>query len=59
MNVVALLQELLDAHLDTIEMIEDGRPDADWASHAQYLRDVRRQGYAVLVLLESERQLQR
>jgi hypothetical protein len=34
----ALLDELVEAHIDTIEMLVDYEHDPSWSSHAQYLR---------------------
>ncbi|WCB96510.1 hypothetical protein DSM104299_05269 [Baekduia alba] len=43
-----LLDELLEAHLDTVEMILGGQSDADWTSHAEYLKGLQRLGRATI-----------
>jgi hypothetical protein len=47
-ELIDLMQELLDAHLDTIEMAADLPADADWASHADYLQRLRQAACGVL-----------
>jgi hypothetical protein len=37
-SVTALLDELVEAHLDTIEMALEFERDEDWASHVAYLQ---------------------
>ena len=48
---VLLLEELLDANLDTIEKVLGDGLDFDWLRHVDYLRALHRQGEAVLARL--------
>lgn len=44
-----LLQELLDAQMDTVELVVgDARTDIAWLSHLEYLRALHRHGESVL-----------
>ena len=43
-----LLYELLDAHLDTIEMAHSLVANESWAAHLDYLRDLQRVGRETL-----------
>jgi hypothetical protein len=43
-----LLYELLDAHLDTIEMADAPTAKETWAAHLDYLRDLQRVGRETL-----------
>jgi hypothetical protein len=38
LTVERLIDELVEAHLDTIELLLDGDPDVDDRSHVDYLR---------------------
>ena len=37
-DVAELLQELVDAHVDTVEIALAARPEEDWRSHVEYLQ---------------------
>ncbi len=43
-----LLYELLDAHLDTIELADPLAAHESWAAHLDYLRDLQRVGREML-----------
>jgi hypothetical protein len=43
-----LLYELLDAHLDTIELADPLDVHETWAAHLDYLRDLQRVGREML-----------
>jgi hypothetical protein len=43
-----LLYELLDAHLDTIELVDSVDMPECWAAHLDYLRDLQRVGRETL-----------
>jgi hypothetical protein len=43
-----LLYELLDAHLDTIELADSLDMHEPWAAHLDYLRDLQRVGRETL-----------
>jgi hypothetical protein len=47
-GLVCLVEELLDAPLDTVEMVLDCGPDADWLSHVEYLKGLQRHGRAAI-----------
>jgi hypothetical protein len=53
-NVMDLIEELLDAHVDTVVMAVDGRSDPDWLGHVDYLRALHREGESVLARLAGE-----
>lgn len=46
---VELLQELLDAHLDTVELVD---ADVAWQRHLEYLCALRRHGEALAELVD-------
>ena len=46
--VTELLDELLDAHVDTIRMACELDTDPAWAAHLDYLRDLQRVGREAL-----------
>ena len=46
-----LVQELLDAHLDTVELGVHPSSDADWQAHLDYVRALHRRGSEVLARL--------
>ena len=46
-----LLYELLDAHMDTLELAEPLDDDGPWAAHLDYLRDLQRVGRETLARL--------
>jgi hypothetical protein len=46
--VVLLVEELLNAHLDTIEMALAEEPSVDWLSHIDYLQALHREGEALM-----------
>jgi hypothetical protein len=47
-EVVLLVEELLNAHLDTIEMALAEEPNVDWLSHVDYLQALHRESEALL-----------
>ena len=47
-RLTELVQELLDAHCDTICLADGVEADPSWAGHLRYLQDLRRAGEAVL-----------
>lgn len=49
--VVELLEELLDAHMDTVALVGDAGTDVAWLSHLEYLRALHRHGEAMLARL--------
>jgi len=53
-QLVVLVEELLEAHLDTIEMALELGPDPDWASHGDYLKRLQREARAVLARLPDQ-----
>jgi hypothetical protein len=50
-TVVELLEELLDANMDTVDLVGDAGTDVAWLSHLEYLRALHRHGEAVLAHL--------
>jgi hypothetical protein len=52
--LVVLVEELLDAQLDTIELALDLAPDPQWAGHRDYLKRLRREADALLARLPSQ-----
>jgi hypothetical protein len=47
-EVHALIHELLDAHLDTVQMAANLQFDPYWRAHLEYLRALHRKGCEVL-----------
>lgn len=47
-NLGALVDELVDAHMDTIQMTLASEPDPDWHQHALYLQRLVREAHKVL-----------
>jgi hypothetical protein len=48
-DLLTLIEELVEAHCDTIEVISDVRQHArDFDDHLEYLRSLTRTAYAVL-----------
>jgi hypothetical protein len=50
-EVVALVYELLDAHVDTIKLAGPSAHGEAWAAHLDYLRDLQRVGREALAHL--------
>ncbi len=50
-QVLDLIQELLDAHCDTVCLAGELEPDSRWAAHVAYLKDLRRIGQHALAEL--------
>jgi hypothetical protein len=48
-----LLQELLDAHADTLRLATADLRSLEWSAHRAYLRDLRRVGLEALASLEA------
>jgi hypothetical protein len=47
-DVARLVYELLDAHHDTVGLVEDLADDERWQAHLTYLRDLQRVAREVL-----------
>jgi len=47
-HLVALVDELIDAHDDTVRLAEERAPDWRWEAHLCYLRRLRRLGCEAL-----------
>jgi hypothetical protein len=43
-NLAELVYELLDAHLDTISLVDQAPDSSRWAAHLDYVRDLQRVG---------------
>jgi hypothetical protein len=43
-NLAELVYELLDAHMDTIALVEQVPDSRGWAAHLDYVRDLQRVG---------------
>jgi len=50
-DIVGLVYELLDAHVDTLQLAGDSAHGHDWAAHLDYLRDLQRVGREALARL--------
>ena len=50
-DIVVLVYELLDAHVDTIKLAAEPAGREDWAVHLDYLRDLQRVGREALAHL--------
>ena len=50
-RVLDLMQELLDAHCDTVCLSETPASDLEWMAHLEYLKDLRRVGQRALAEL--------
>lgn len=50
-DLVLLVYELLDAHVDTITLAGQSASGDDWAAHLDYLRDLQRVGREALAHL--------
>jgi hypothetical protein len=49
-DVIELVYELLDAHVDTMRLARGLEADPAWAAHLDYLRDLQRVGREALAL---------
>jgi hypothetical protein len=49
--LVALVEELVDASLDTIELALDSPAESEWPPHVEYLKALQRQANGVLAAL--------
>src|SRR5206468_10099280 len=47
-QLAELVYELLDAHVDTMRLVEDPEAHPGWDAHLDYLRDLQRVGRQVL-----------
>lgn len=47
-RLTELIEELLDAHCDTIWLADGADADPSWAAHLGYLRDLQRVGLETL-----------
>ena len=52
-RLTTLLHELLDAHVDTVELALELEDDIAWSMHLEYLRALQRQGQMVLARIGS------
>ncbi len=50
-QLIELIQELLDAHCDTVCLAADLDAEPGWAAHVAYLKDLRRVGQHALARL--------
>ena len=46
--LVALVEELVEAHFDTIELALARLPPTEWEGHVEYLRALQRTGLEIL-----------
>jgi hypothetical protein len=51
-EVRQLLSELIDAHVDTVELATRFSTDAAWSAHIAYIRDLQRLGKETLACLD-------
>lgn len=54
-RVKELLEELLDAHLDTLHLSSAADADRAWSAHARYVRGLWREGQICLIQLDQPR----
>jgi hypothetical protein len=47
-QLAGLVEELLDAHCDTVELMGKPPGEVEWAAHLAYLRDLQRVGNEAL-----------
>jgi hypothetical protein len=47
-ELVRLADELLEAHLDTVELAQSPSTESDWQAHLDYLRALLRRGQELL-----------
>lgn len=47
-ELITLADELLQAHLDTVELAQAPATESDWQAHLDYLRALLRRGQEVL-----------
>jgi hypothetical protein len=47
-HLVRVVDELIDAHDDTVRLADEGAPDWRWEAHVCYLRRLRRLGCEAL-----------
>jgi hypothetical protein len=52
-RLAELVQELLDAHCDTVCMADDPRAAYGWTAHVEYLKDLQRVGQRTLAELSA------
>ncbi len=53
-ELIALAEELLDAQLDTVELIGGRAAAPDWQAHLEYLCALHRRGQELLAAFETE-----
>jgi hypothetical protein len=53
-HLARLVYELLDAHYDTVRLVEDAAEDERWDAHLAYLRDLQRVAREVLATAAAE-----
>ena len=47
-QLITLADELLEAHLDTLELAQSPATESDWQAHLDYLRALQRRGRELL-----------
>jgi uncharacterized protein YciI len=53
-ELIALTDELLEAHLDTLELAQELESRPDWEAHLEYLRGLQRRGRELLAAAGAE-----
>jgi uncharacterized protein YciI len=53
-GLIALTDELLEAHLDTLELAQELSAQPDWEAHLDYLRALQRRGRELLAAAGAE-----
>jgi hypothetical protein len=53
-DLARLVYELLDAHYDTVRLVEDAAEDERWHAHLAYLRDLQRVARELLATATAE-----
>jgi hypothetical protein len=52
-SLTPLLEQLLDAHADTLRLSTGDLQSVEWSAHRAYLRDLQRAGYEALARIEA------
>ncbi|HUZ28255.1 MAG TPA: hypothetical protein VMU90_03385 [Solirubrobacteraceae bacterium] len=53
-GLATLADELLEAHLDTLELAQELSSLPDWDAHLEYLRSLQRRGRELLAAADAE-----
>lgn len=53
-ELITLVEELLDALLDTVELTGKHPVELEWRAHLEYLRALERRGQALLASFQAE-----